>query len=634
MARKHGRRNQARPSPRRAAASPARLPARPSPVPREDLEFLERAMANQPFAIVCHDAGVAAMNEGERSALLASVDRRLALRAIAEIQSRLDVATSTDWTQSHVEVNLVASTEFPGRDELQQKVRSGHRLIPPRSTTQLIRETLESAGDLPNAEPITTQDIVWLILSITTGHFSDEMSPDGTVDAEGIARIAAMAAGKSLEEQLELFREIMVGEIANLHGNSPVKLETLMASTNNVWLRKWPGSVTDPRLGDSPADSFATANGIELLDVLTLGHLVAEGARAGILEFSRSSLVRAGATDQAVSFLLDHMSLTVAKFKQRLARDRRQGNVDDQRYTFTERPFLRVDADTVVLLRYQWGIDRFFGSQLYWQTFFMLGEPEPGSVAESFSLAMNDVFEETAAESLLGIVTASRSMTRLVRETEMQAAWAESPSRKPSVCDFVIPAGSFCIALDATNHHLDAQLAQGMASVDDYAEDVDKSLIRKCNQIAATIRQLRRRCDYGVNSSTSFLPLIVVPEHGVPNLGTVEYDLQLRSRPIFAVTLAKVFAPTVITLSDLELLEGLAEHYQRGGPDICEVLIRWRREATIGGPMGPTRLQEFVERAGLQRPIPKRILESWRSLQDRLKSRPEDAADSLPVHVG
>lgn len=634
MAQRYGRRNQTRPAPKRAAASPVPSQARPNPVPREDLEFLERAMANQSFAIVCHDAGVAAMGEGERSALLASVDRRLALRAIAEIQSRLDVATSTDWTQSRVELDLLASTEFPCRDELQQKVRSGHRLIPPRSTTQLIRETLESASDVPGAEPITTHDVVWLILSITTSHLSDEMSPDGTLDAEGVARIAAMAAGKSFEEQLELLREIMVEEIANLHGNSPAKLETLMASTNNVWLRPWPGSVTDPRLGDSPADSFASANGIELLDVLTLGHLVGEGARAGILEFSRSSLTRAGATDQAVSFLLDHMSLTVAKFKQRLAKDRRKGKVDDQRYTFTERPFLRVDADTVVLLRYQWGIDRFFGSQLYWQTFFMLGALEPGSVAESFSLAMNDVFEEAAAEALAGIVSASRSMTRLIRETEMQDAWAESPSRKPSVCDFVIPAGSFCIALDATNHHLNAQLAQGMASVGDYAEDVEKSLIRKCNQIAATIRQLRRRCDYGVNSSTNFLPLVVVPTHGVPNLTTVEYDLQLRSRSIFSVTLAKVLAPTVITLSDLELLEGIAEQYQHGGPDICDVLIRWRREATIGGPMGPTRLQEFLERVGIQRPIPKRILESWRSLQERLKASLGDAADGLPVRVG
>lgn len=476
---------------------------------------------------------------------------------------------------------------------------------------------------------MSTHLLVSLILSITTGHVSDELSPDGTVDEDGIARIAAIAADKTIEEQLALLREIMVDEIANVHGTSAVKLETLMASTNNAWLRPWPATVTDSRLGDSPADSFRSANGVELVDVLALGHVVAERARAGILEYSRASLLVAGASEAGVSFLFDHMSLTVAQFKNRLARDRRQGNVADQRYAFTQCPFLRVDSDTVALLRYQWGIDRFFGSQLYWQTFFSLGRPAPGSVAESFSLAMNDVFERSTADALTAIVAASRSMTRLVHESEMQGMWADSPSRNPSVCDFVIPGGRFCIALDATNHHLNAQLAQGMASIDDYAEDVEKSLVRKCNQIAATIRQLRRRRDFGVNDSTLFLPFVVVPTHGVPNLSTVEYDLQLRSRPIFGVTLAKVLAPSVITLADLELLEGIAEHGQRGGPDILEVLVRWRQAATAGGPLGPVSLESFLEQTGLPRPIPSRILDSWRGLQTRVKAILAAATDRL-----
>lgn len=231
-------------------------------------------------------------------------------------------------------------------------------------------------------------------MSITTGDVSDEMSPDGTLDSDGVARVAARAAGKSVTEQREMLREIMVDEIANIQGTSPVKLETLMASTNNNWLRPWPASVTDPRLGNSPADSFMFATGIELLDVLALGNLVAEGAGVGNLEFSRSSLTSAGAADEAVAFLFDNMSMTVTQFKRRLARDRGQDSVADQRYSFTQSPFLRVDTDSVVRLRYQWGIDRFFGSQLYWQTFFMFGAPEPGSVAESFSLAMNEAFEE------------------------------------------------------------------------------------------------------------------------------------------------------------------------------------------------------------------------------------------------
>lgn len=81
----------------------------------------------------------------------------------------------------------------------------------------------------------------------------------------------------------------------------------------------------------------------------------------------------------------------------------------------------------------------------------------------------------------------------LGREPEMQGAWAADPSRKPSVCDFAIPAGGVCFALDVTNHHLNEKLAQGLAGVDEYDIDANKSLVRKCNQIAARIRQLSKR---------------------------------------------------------------------------------------------------------------------------------------------
>lgn len=70
------------------------------------------------------------------------------------------------------------------------------------------------------------------------------------------------------------------------------------------------------------------------------------------------------------------------------------------------------------------------GSHLYWH-FSSFGKPEPCSVAAAFSLAMNDVFEEAWRRAHTGIVSASRSMTRLVREPEMQRARATDPRRRP-----------------------------------------------------------------------------------------------------------------------------------------------------------------------------------------------------------
>lgn len=130
----------------------------------------------------------------------------------------------------------------------------------------------------------------------------------------------------------------MVDEVVNLHSNAPVKLEMLLVSTENIWFRSWPGSVTDPRLGTSPAECFSAANGIELVDVLALGLAIADRACAGQLEFCRAGLVGAGATDATVTLLLKHMALSVPEFQRRLARDRRKGDIADQRYTLTRVP--------------------------------------------------------------------------------------------------------------------------------------------------------------------------------------------------------------------------------------------------------------------------------------------------------
>lgn len=76
----------------------------------------------------------------------------------------------------------------------------------------------------------------------------------------------------------------------------------------------------------------------------------------------------------------------------------------------TRFPFLLTGADEIIVLRYQWVVDRFFGQMLYWPTFaglpgFRLGrDPKPGSKAESFSAGMNYVFERTVGDSLANIV--------------------------------------------------------------------------------------------------------------------------------------------------------------------------------------------------------------------------------------
>ena len=622
MSRKPGRRNQNRPPRRRDPIPSQRSNDLLTP---QERTFMEQELRLQVHPIVCVHAGIAVIEEPERRTILGNYDGSATVELLASIQSRLDVATTTDWSQGDIERALLHDAEQPWSATVSAKARSNGRLIPPRSLTQLMREALENSVSDPDADQIPLETVLRLIMSINTEHDRNEFSEDGTLTPDSEVRIARRVLGMNLEQSIDMLAQITLDEIANFQGNAPLKLEVLQADTQNMWFSPWPERVTDQRLGASPADCFREANGVELIDVLVLGTIVANRALQGRNEYNREELVAAGATEGAVDLLFGEMALPLKEFKKRLAKDRARGAVTDQRYTLTERPFVALDNGNVRLLRYQWAIDRFFGAQLYWQTFFCLGEPVPGSVAESFSLAMNDMFERAVGDVLDSIVASSTSMQRVVHESEMQAAWIEG-GEKPSVCDFVVPSdrGAFLV-LDATNHHLNFRFAQGLGTIEQYAKDAKESLLKKCDQIAKTISQLRSRSDFGASERSAYLPIIVVPANGHPNLGTTEGDLIQRSRNVFEdlARAGMVFPPTVIRLQDLELLEGIAEAYGSPATDILDLIGHWRNEAMTRTLTGrpPSTLQDVLDAAGIQRPIPRRMFAARSKLIDAIDAR-------------
>lgn len=126
----------------------------------------------------------------------------------------------------------------------------------------------------------------------------------------------------------------------------------------------------DERIGDSPAAAYEITNSIPLLDVMVVGHIITEGTLGGQYEYTRDGLIEAGASAQAVEFVIQNMALDARTFRSRLRKDRKLGSVADQRYVFTERPLLLRTDGSLFVLRYQWIIDRFFGGQLqlHWQS--------------------------------------------------------------------------------------------------------------------------------------------------------------------------------------------------------------------------------------------------------------------------
>lgn len=573
-------------------------------------------MGPQLYPAISEHAGLTPLDHQQRVEFIAQFDPHSALKTLAAIQSRLDVAATTNWSESTVEKELLSAVQLPWARSLSRKVGSTHRLIPPRSMTQLIRETLEAAADRPEARDMSVAEVLELILSITTEQMISGHPLDGVAnpDPAELQRQIAEVAAFTPEQSVLANRRFVMTELSNLQSNAPVKLELIFAYTYDVWFTPWPGRVTDERVGESPAAAFKLANGIDLLDVMVVGQIITERMLCGEHEFTAEEIVSAGASEAAASFAIRNMSYTPEQFSQRLRRDRANGPVVDQRYIFTERPLLRVN-DRIVALRYQWVIDRFFGSQLYWQTFFSFGKPTPKSIAEAFSQAMNYAFERAVGTVLNQIATHSEKITRVATEAEMQEAWSDRSGETPSVCDFLIIAGRALFPIDATNHHLGANLAQGLASIEEFDLDIETAFVNhKFRQLVSTAKHVLESPLPDVADDPRFFPFVVVPDNGLSSITTIQFDWRTRATEAFEPLRGLSLAPIPLSISELSLLEGLAEHYSPSR-DIVDLIGAWS-----GQPM-PLSLRQFVDHLDCVAPIPERMLANQEALVRMITER-------------
>ncbi|MCJ0907462.1 hypothetical protein [Rhodococcus sp. ARC_M6] len=498
---------------------------------------------------------------------------------------------TTDWQAGRIQLAFVETVEADWAAELLARVSDGHTLFVPRSLAQLVREVLEFANTAETSPTVQSDQIARMLLSINTEHNASELSPTGTASRETVERILNETFSLNSEQTIARLREALITEVASVLFDAPLKLEVLQGNTMDTWFREWPDRVIRSELGKTPADAFFVANGIPLGDLLKVGgYIVARMKSNNQLQFSRSELIAAGATESAVDYCILEMSAPIGSYRSNLRRDRRRGSIEQQRYTMTRFPFLRIADDTLLVLRYQWVADRFFGSMLYWPTFAGLpgflpsGDAESGSVAESFSDGMNHIFERAVGDSLANIVANSTLATRLITEDELQQTWSTQRGAMPSACDWVIVAGRLCIVVDATNRHVSAELAQGLGTVDDYAADMEATFSNpgeKFDQLGKTMDRLADsgHADFGLGKDSVFAPLIVVPDGGLPNTPTSDLDMQLRSLPNLYRFDGRIYPPTAVTLSMLQLLEGVAERFGRHRfyPDVIEVINTWRR---------------------------------------------------------
>lgn len=565
--------------------------------------------------ITALSVGVEQLAEAERRELLSGIPVRSTLRRVCSVYADLDVAARRG-REGAIERKLVQSAEGALAQKVGASLRKGSRLAPPPALNQLMREVIEwcsetetdclrEDGQPQSSGGISTTDLIRLMLSIngdqealSAPDFFDTWPPT----PEQLEKYnAAMSVDDAMA--LDEMRNQMVYEFARMQTNAMFLPVMVLGDTWDTWFKGWPPVAPHDLIGDDPPAAFAAATGVQLRDWINLGLRLHERAEEGDLEFTSAELVQALVKPEVVAKMEKTASLPIAKYRKRLVKEREKGDLAHRRHTFSERPIIELAAGEFLVLRPSWVLDRLGGQQLYWDTFFSFGtEKDPRG--DQFSQAMNYVFEATVGYLFRRATRrankrAPASIT-LITESEMQEAW-RTGGNTPSVCDWVLISGRYCLLVDATNHWLDEKAAQGFATAGEYQADVEDTFVsKKFEQIKSTITLLSDRgwegCTF--DAETIYIPLVVVPNAGVPATVFADIDTKLRSHSVLGKLGENVTSPGILIYLETQIFEGLCEH--RFPQAFVEVLTQWRLQCTAGMPIRP---QTFLELGGMDRPL-------------------------------
>ena len=594
--------------------------------PDEAFQQMAQFMQSMPQLIVCGRLGLKPLSEMQRRELLSGADLFDALETVARLQGRWDIAFTTTQRPDLVEAEFLGAGSGEACRRARKRVTEHHDLlISPRATAQLQREIIESASVQESAEPIDRNTLVHILLSITSEQNSVPGFAGDVPTPVEIAKIKREMPRNSLEELLEYARKFIPDEVASNLYNMPAKYEMVLSNTYDLWFAPWAEKSKTTGLGATPAEAFKTGTGVELLDLLRLGHRIVKRSSADQqVRFTRDELVADGVTDAAIDYLIGHMALTLDEYRKALAADREAGDIAHQRFTFTQYPFIAVDDSTIVMIRHQWAMERLCGATLYHEAWYSLSAQSRG-LGDRFKNAMNEAFEVFVGGVLHRIASKGKGMQKIVDEAEMQAAWTEKKDKTPSVCDWMLLGEGHCVVIDATNHAVKADAAQGLATFEEFAADIDKIYVEgKFKQLLSTIDLVKKHGGWDgevVNEDTNFVPLVVIPDTGVPTGIITNFDITERGRKVFQHLQPHVYPAGLITVSDVQLLEGMADFAlsmpQGPGTDrnMMKLLAGWRHAVVS---QGDSSLQVFLHRRGFPLPLSRHILDISRKIMKLL----------------
>lgn len=560
-------------------------------------------------AITATSVGVRPLDREQRLSLLSGIDTTAVLVALGEMQAELDAALSSSAETLPSEAMRIVDSQW--YEPVRQQLAAGHRLAPPQTMVRLMREIIE-AGEGPRLGIEDDDALLQLLLSVNEDH--DTLSGRAArFNAMDMRQMDAEMRAMSEHELIEFANEMAVDEAASMMFNASRLPEYIKCATHEFWYQPWAQKVGD-HLGATPADTFREATGIGMDEFLRAGDVIMSVLRAGRARFDLGTLHEHGVSDEVAQYIKRNMVRDLDEFRGMSQQDRERGDVLAQRYTFTQFPFLDLGDGTVLALRAQWGMDRFFGNAPEFDVQQGFAEQEKPERAKQFQDAVKHQFEQIVGRIVARIAANSAVFGPIVGEEEMQAAWSAKKGQPPKACDWMLPTDNrFTWLIDATHRPLRQPLAEGWGSGEEFASNLEAFLTsKKSRQFESVIDHLTERGWNGASfTDTTFAPFVVVPDVGLPSTPTSTMLVGLCAREMMEAYGGRMLMPAVVSISDLMLLEGMAE---TPGVEVANLIRAWRQ-------VGMMPLQQYLEACGYpHRPCPQRMVTAAAELDARIRS--------------
>lgn len=307
--------------------------------------------------IIATSVGLVPLDHEQRLALLSGIDSKEVLVALGEMQAELDAAMLSHAETLPLEAARIVDSQW--YEPVRQQLAAGHRLAPPQTMVRLMRETIEAGEGLRLG--ISDDDaLLQLLLSVNEDHDTSS-GLAARFNAMDIHQVDAEMRSMSEDGLLAFANEMAVDEAASMMFNASRLPEHMKCMTHEFWYQPWAEKVGD-QLGATPADTFREATEISMDEFLRAGDVITPVLRTGRARFDLGSLHEHGVSDEVVQYIQRNIVGDLDEFRAMSQRDRERGDVRSQRYTFTQFPFLDLGDGTVLALRAQWGMDRFFGN--------------------------------------------------------------------------------------------------------------------------------------------------------------------------------------------------------------------------------------------------------------------------------